>query len=104
MTFPRVVSILLVSSSLLLVAQEPQPSRDTTPDVRLPSGRLQRDEILKADHARNLDDAQELVKLSEELKAELEKNTQYVFSLSTAKKVDEIEQIARRIRGRMKRY
>jgi hypothetical protein len=98
----RAVSIL--SLALLLPAQEPSQQRDHPSDVRLPSGRLQRDEMLKADHARNIEDAQQLIKLSEELKADLDKNTEFVFSLATAKKVDEIEKIARRIRSRMKRY
>ncbi len=70
---------------------------------RLPNGKLQRDEILKAEHEQNLKDAARLVDLSEELKEELEKNDRYVLSLSSLKKTDEIEKLVRKIRSRLRR-
>ena len=72
-------------------------------EVRLPNGKLQRDEILKADYEKNLEDARVLVKLSEELKLEIEKDEAFVLSISAIKKTEEIEKIAKRIRGRIKR-
>ena len=103
----RVAPRLLVPAlAVVLLAQIPSttpPNPDSTPETRLPNGRLQKDEILKADHAKSLEDAQELIRLSQELKASLEKNTQYVFSLATIKKTEEIEKVARRIRSRLKR-
>jgi hypothetical protein len=89
----------------LLLAQYPQSPPDPEPSTepRLPNGRLQKDAILKADHGKNLEDAQELIKLSTELKTDLEKDTQYVYSITTVKKTEEIEKVARRIRGRLKR-
>lgn len=72
--------------------------------VRLPSGKLQRDEILKEDYEKTLKEATELVKLSEELKAELEKNERHVLSLQALKKTEDIEKLARRIRQRMKHF
>jgi hypothetical protein len=101
----RVLPFLLVPALAVLVAQAPSttpPNPETIPEARLPNGRLQRDEILKADHAKSLEDAEELVRLSQELKAGLEKDTQYVFSLATIKKTEEIEKVARRIRSRLK--
>lgn len=87
------------------MAQDPIPSRPgTPPDIRLPNGKLQRDEILKADHERNVEDAALLVKLSEELKADLDKNSEHVLSVANIKKTEEIEKVAKRIRGRMKRF
>jgi hypothetical protein len=71
---------------------------------RLPNGRTQRDEILKADYGHNIEDVGEIVRLAEDLKANLEKNTQYVFSLQDVKRLDDIEKLTRRIRSRMKRY
>ncbi len=93
-------------SVVLLLGQipSPPPEAEKGPDLRLPNGRLQRDEMLKADHAKNLEDAKELVKLSTELSDDLQKNTQYVLSLGDIKKVEEIDKTARRIRARMKRY
>ena len=45
-----------------------------------------------------------LMKLSEELRMELEKNDKNVLSLAAIKKTEEIEKLAKRIRGRMKRF
>ena len=109
MKFPvLLVSVLLVSLfgiTLIVYPQAPGSRPDAAgADVRLPSGRLQRDEMAKADHERNLEDADALIKLAEDLKAEIEKNTQHVLSVSSIKKTEEVEKIAKRIRSRMKRY
>jgi hypothetical protein len=72
--------------------------------VRLPSGKLQREEILKAEHEKSLKDAAEMVKLSEALRAELERNDYHVVSLASIKKAEEIERLARRIRSRLRRF
>jgi hypothetical protein len=71
-------------------------------DTRLPNGKLQRDEILKAEHEQNLKDAARLADLADELKQELEKNDRYVLSVSTLKKTDEIEKLAKKIRSRLR--
>lgn len=88
--------------SFLLVAQDP-PVPNEPHDVRLPSGRTQRDEIIKADHAKNLEDARELARLADELKTDLDKQGQFVLSVSLIKKTEDIEKLAKRIRSRMKR-
>jgi hypothetical protein len=72
--------------------------------VRLPNGKLQSEEILKDDYRKNLKDAQEIIDLGESLKMSLEKGAQHVLSISDLKKTEEIEKIARRIRGRIRRY
>ena len=101
--------LLLIALSLfavfLLLAQQPPPHEpsESAADQRLPNGRLQKDEILKADHNKNLADAQELIRLSGELKTDLEKNTQFVYSIATVKKTEEIEKLAHKIRARLKR-
>ncbi|HTS26805.1 MAG TPA: hypothetical protein VMH81_13095 [Bryobacteraceae bacterium] len=79
------------------------PSRSQDDGVRLPNGKLQRDEILKAEHEQNLKDAAQLVELSEQLKEDLEKNDAYVLSMSTLKKTDDIEKLVKKIRSRMRR-
>jgi len=75
---------------------------DQQEDARLPNGKLQRDEIVKAEHEQNLKDADQLVELSEQLKEELEKNDLYVVSMSTVKKTDDIEKLVRKIRSRLR--
>jgi hypothetical protein len=77
------------------------PAEDGT-DVRLPNGKVQRDEILKAEHEQNLKDAAQLADLAEQLKQELEKNDRYVLSISSLKKTDEIEKLVKRIRSRLR--
>src|SRR3974377_1881939 len=72
-------------------------------DIKLPNGKSQRDEILKAEHEQNIKDAAHLADLAEELKVELEKNDRFVLSVSTLKKTDESEKLARKIRSRLRR-
>jgi hypothetical protein len=72
-------------------------------DVRLPNGKLQTDEILKDDYAKNLKDARDLTGLARGLEEDLEKNEAFVFSLTTLRKLDDMEKLTKRIRARMKR-
>lgn len=72
-------------------------------DVKLPNGKSQKDEILKAEYAQNLKDAEELVQLSEELRDSLTKNDRYVLSLADLKKTEDIEKLVKKIRGRLRR-
>lgn len=79
-------------------------SQQPDADRKLPNGKSQTDEMLKADREKNLKDAAELVDLSQQLQSDIEKNGAFVFSLSTIKKTDDIEKLVKRIRGRMRRY
>jgi hypothetical protein len=102
---------LILAAALGLQAQQAQapshlpPITETGPeDVRLPSGKLQREEILKADYQKSLEDARALSKLADELKVDMEKNDYNVLSVATLKKVDEIDKLAKRIHDRLKRF
>jgi hypothetical protein len=102
-------TVLIFGAALALVAQQFPPGRHFPPpppqspdEIRLPNGRLQRDEILKAEYQKSIDDARELSKLAEELKLDLEKNDRNVLAIATLKKTEEIEKIAKRIRDRLK--
>ncbi len=83
--------------------QLPPPRDEKEEEVRLPNGKLQRDEMLKSEFEKSLQDAADLQRLANELRADLEKSTAFVVSFTTIKKTEEIEKIARRIRGRLKR-
>jgi len=100
--------LLLVPGALtarLLPAQKSLPEPGDPPeDVRLPNGKKQQDEILKAEYEKNVKDAQELVGTARAFEEDLEKDDRYVLSLSSLKKLDDIEKLTRRIRSRMKRY
>ena len=101
----------IVVASIVLAVSSParqldprlprDPSKAAEP-VRLPNGKLQQDEILKADHERSVKDAAQLIELSESLKKELEKDDSHVLSIASLKKTEEIEKIAKRIRARLK--
>jgi hypothetical protein len=100
---------LLWSLSLALTAQQGPPDHTLQPteppeDVRLPNGKLQREEILKADYQKTLEDARALSKLADELKADLEKSDYNVLSVGTLKKTDDIDRLAKRIRDRLRRF
>ena len=87
------------------IPEGPPPHKgpgESQDDPKLPNGKSQRDEILKAEHQKSLEDARELSKLADELKVDLEKNDRYVLSIATLKKVEDIEKLARKIRDRMK--
>lgn len=98
---PSILLLLAVS----LAAQQPEPApRHEQGEIKLPNGKNQKDEILKADFEKNVADAQKLVELSKELEKTLEANTRFVLSIEDLKRLDEIEKTAKRIRSRLKRY
>ncbi len=87
----------------------PPPLLDANPEqkpgeIRLPNGKKQLDEILKQDFERNVKDARELTDLARSFEEDLEKNEAFVFSLADLKKLDDMEKLTKRIRGRMKRF
>ncbi|HVO98576.1 MAG TPA: hypothetical protein VMT15_10945 [Bryobacteraceae bacterium] len=99
--------VLASTLALLGLAQQPPippPPPGTPPDVLLPGGKSQREEILKAEHKKNLEDAAAISKLADEVAEELGKDDRYVVSVKTLKKLDEIERLTKAIRGRLKKY
>jgi len=102
----RTVCLIAILAPLVALAFQ-YPSRHerqeppSTGDVRLPNGKSQQEEILKAEHEKSLKDAAALIDLAEQLKADLEKNDRYVLSVATLKKTEEIEKLAKRIRTRL---
>ena len=98
--------LLLIVAAMLASAQrdnrEPPDPLDR-PDVRLPNGKSQRDEIVKSDHKRNQEDAAKLAQLSAELRQELDAQESHIVSVKMIRKVEEIERLTRNIRGRLKR-
>ena len=103
----RVILFAAMLFPLALFPQEPldrPPNSQRSSEVRLPNGKLQQDEILKADHEKSIKDAAQLIELAEGLKQDLEKDDAHVLSISSLKKTEEIEKLARRIRSRLKRF
>lgn len=108
--FRRYAPVLTIAAIVAMVplvprainAQRGAPPGPEQEESRLPSGKLQRDEILKAEHAQNLKDAAQLIELSEQLKEDLEKNDRFVVSMATLKKTDDIEKLVKKIRSRLR--
>ena len=90
-----------VFAALCLAQAPPEPEPAGEPQGKLPSGKLQRDELLKQELAENRKDAAQLVELAQQLRGDLEKNSRYVFSLADRRKAEDIERLAHRIRTRM---
>lgn len=90
---------VLPVAGLLMYAQL-RPHEEPVPKLK----QSQIEAILKDDHKKSLEEAGQLMKLAEELRMELEKNDKNVLSLAAIKKTEEIEKLAKRIRGRMKRF
>ena len=104
----KLLLLPLAAIGLMFSQIEPRGrDRSTFPDqhhdTKLPNGKSQQEEILKADYQKTLQDAAELVKLSEELQDELIKEDRHVLSLSSLKKAEDIEKLAKKIRTRLKR-
>ena len=99
----RRCAILLLGAGLVTAALPQRGGPGQAPqETRLPNGKLQSDEILKAEHQANLKDAAELADLADQLKIDLEKNDRFVLSMATIKKTDDIEKLAKRIRSRLR--
>ena len=98
--------IALAASTLMFAQLPPSPAtgRDREREERrLPSGKLQQEEILKAEYQKSLDEVAKLIKLAEDLQDELEKNDRHILSISSLKKAEEIEKLAKRIRDRIRK-
>ena len=98
------LSLAAVSSLALSQEKGPPVLNPSTleQDPKLPNGKSQRDEILKAEHEENIKDAARLVEMAESLKIDLEKNDRFVLSLATIKKTDDIEKLVKKIRARLR--
>jgi hypothetical protein len=100
----------LLVSPLAAAAQEQEDQhRLTLPedpkgdkDQKLPNGKSRNDAIAKKQHEDAMRDVDDLVSAAQELKQELEHAGNYVVPVSSVRKTEEIEKLARRIRGRLK--
>jgi hypothetical protein len=99
--------VSLLASPLTAAAQEQEERRlpippDPREDQKLPNGKSRNDAIAKKQHEEALKDADDLVAAARDLKEALQRAGNYVVDVSTVKKTEDIEKLARRIRGRLK--
>jgi hypothetical protein len=96
----RIAPGVALAAFATLALSQSEPRKEPP---RLPNGKSQSEELLKAEHEQNLKDVSQLVEMAEQLKDDLEKNDRHVLSIATLKKTDEIEKLVKRIRSRLRR-
>lgn len=84
-------------------AQPPLPLPNTrNENPRLPNGKLQKDAIAREEHKQALKETDRLIAVAQELKKQLEQSGDYVVPVSAVRKTQEIEKLAKKIRGRLR--
>ncbi len=83
-------------------ARRPFPDHDPNEDTKLPNGKSQKDAISKQAHEEALKEVDSLIQLAEDLRDELKRSSEFVVSVSSVHKTEEIEKLARHIRGKLK--
>ncbi len=94
------IALGVFTAAGLLTYAQLRPQEEPSPRLK----QAQIEALLKDDHKKSLEDAGTLMRLTEELRMELEKNDRHVLSLAAVKKTEEIEKLAKRIRGRLRRF
>jgi hypothetical protein len=79
-----------------------RPDRDKDEDARLPNGKSRSNAIAEEEHKRALDEADQLIQAAQKLKDELNQAGRYVVPVSAVRRTEDIEKLARRIRGRLR--
>lgn len=80
----------------------PQPPNDKDEDAKLPNGKSQKNAIAEDQHKKALAEADQLVKLAQQLRDELQKAGDFVVPVSSIRQTESIEKLAKRIRSRLR--
>ncbi len=95
---------VLQAGAVPQVPQDPTlqlPDLHDNEDHKLPNGKSQKDAVAKSEHDKALKEANDLLVLAQQLKDEIQKAGDHVVPISSVKKTEEIEKMARRIRSRL---
>jgi hypothetical protein len=105
-TLLRLVPVAFVSTLLPAQSQIPPAlpglREDGGDDLHLSESKKRQNAMVKADYDQNIKDARELIDVAKAFEEDLERDDKYILSLNSLKKLDEIDKLAKRIRGRMK--
>lgn len=72
-------------------------------DVRLPNAKSQSLAILKDDLKKSKEDIAEILTLAQDLEHEIDENQEFVIDVRSVRKAEKIEDLARRIKNRLRR-
>src|SRR5208283_467805 len=99
---------LPVFAALAALAQQPDIPPDAAPATASPTipelRRQQKDALSKQDFKDNVRDAAELVKVSQGLQTSIERNGSFIVDANDVRAAEQIEKLAKNIRGRLKRF
>jgi hypothetical protein len=104
LTLPFLLLWMFLQQEDPILRARQDAARSGTSDLDPHLAHTQREALIKADHKKNLEEAEALLKLAEELKSDLEKDDAHIVSVRSMKKTEDIEKLAKNIRGRLKRY
>jgi hypothetical protein len=99
-TSPRRALLRLAPAALAASLLQAQRGADNEP---MPAPTPTTSAILKAEYEQNVKDARELTALAKSIELDFDKNDQNVLSIALLKKLDDVDKITKRIRGRMRR-
>ena len=102
--FAALCLFVLQAGSWAQIPQDPTlqlPDIHDNEDHKLPNGKSQKDAMAKSEHEKALKEANDLLLLAQQLKDEIQKAGDHLVPMSSVKKTDEIEKIAKRIRSRL---
>jgi hypothetical protein len=78
------------------------PAQDPDQDEpRLPNGKSQKDAIAQSEHEKALKDSEALISVANQLKDDIQKAGNFVVPVAALKKTQEIERLARSVRGHL---
>jgi hypothetical protein len=97
----KYVALVLLIGFVGLWAQTPKAQGPE--DIRLPNGKIWSDVIARDDHEKNLADAQDIVRLTTEIRDEIQAGEAFVLSVKTLKKVEDAEKKLKDLKARMRR-
>jgi hypothetical protein len=85
--------------------QPPLPEhggRNKPDDAKLPNGKSRADAIAADEHKKAIKEADELVQEAEKLRDDIKNAGKFVVPLSAVRRTEEIEKLAKKIRGRLR--
>jgi hypothetical protein len=99
----RLLRLIPLALAVPLMPAQQSVRQEPPDDGRLVNGKSRQDAIAKGDYEQNVKDARDLIDVAKSFEEDLEKDDRFVLSLSSLKKLDEIEKLTKKIRGRLKR-